>query len=199
MGLNLIHKLGPIKAPLLAAWRWDARQKFGRIQPALRKGNTLIDIGSGYGTVTEVLRNKGFETSAVDVVDQSIEKSLKPLVYDGVTIPYPDQSFDFSLLLTVLHHTPKPAQVIAEAARVSKKTLVIEDVYRNKVQQYLTYFADSLLNFEFKGHPHSNKSREEWNQVCDDLGLKLEVMRSDRFLLFFRQETYLISPKEKNT
>ncbi len=197
MGLNLIHKLGPVKAPLLAAWRWDARQKFERIQPALKQGNTFIDIGSGYGTVTEVLREHDFEVSPVDVADQSVSKLLSPKVYDGLTIPYPDQSFDFSLLLTVLHHTPEPKRVLSEAARVGRKILVIEDVYKNKVQQYLTYFTDSLLNFEFIGHPHTNKSRKEWSSVCDELGLHLEVIRSDRFLLFFRQETYLISPKEK--
>ncbi|MCE7994014.1 MAG: class I SAM-dependent methyltransferase [Roseivirga sp.] len=195
MGLNLINKLGPLKGLLLAAWRWDAQLKFDRIKPALTSGASILDIGSGYGTVTEVLRNNGFEVTALDVEDQSVKPELKPLVYDGDTLPFPSRAFNFSLLLTVLHHTSKPEKVLSEAARVGEKVLVIEDIYRNKLQQYLTYFTDSLLNFEFKDHPHSNKSRDGWRQTCTRLGLEFEVIRSDRFLLFFRQETYLISGK----
>ncbi|GAB5522542.1 MAG: hypothetical protein Roseis2KO_04140 [Roseivirga sp.] len=195
MGLSFIHKIGLLKTPLLAAWHWDARQKFGRIKPVLSPGAGILDIGSGYGTVTEVLKSNGFEVTAVDVEDQSVRPELKPMVCDGAALPFPSRSFDFSLLLTVLHHTPEPAKVLSEAARVAEKVLVIEDVYSNKLQQYLTYFTDSLLNFEFRGHPHSNKSRAGWQQTCQTLGLEFEVIRSDRFLLFFRQETYLITKR----
>lgn len=192
MGLNLIHKLGPLKGLLLTAWRWDAKQKFQRIQPVLTKGASILDIGSGYGTVTEVLKNNHFSVTVVDVADQSIRDDLKPTLYDGTTLPFANNSFDFALLLTVLHHCPKPEQMLSEAARVGRKVVVIEDVYRNRLQQYLTWFTDSLLNFEFKGHPHTNKSRQEWSETCEDLGLQFELIRSDRFLLFFRQETYII-------
>lgn len=195
MGLSFIHKIGPLKTPLLAAWRWDARQKFERIRPTLVAGATILDIGSGYGTVTEVLRDNDFSVIAVDVDDQSVRPELKPLIYDGETLPFPSESFSYSLLLTVLHHTSQPEVVLAEAARVGEKVLVIEDVYSNKLQQYLTYFTDSLLNFEFKSHPHSNKSRNGWKQTCKRLGLEFELIRSDRFLLFFRQETYLITKR----
>lgn len=195
MGLNLIHKLGPLKGPLLAAWQWDARQKFKRIKPVLTSGASVLDIGSGYGTVSDVLRKNGFAVTAVDVEDQSVRLDLKPLLYNGETLPFSSGSFSFSLLLTVLHHTPEPEKVLSEAARAGEKVLVIEDVYHNKLQQYLTYFTDSLLNFEFKGHPHSNQSRDGWRQICERLGLELELIRSDRFLLFFRQETYLITRK----
>lgn len=199
MGLSFIHKIGPFRALLLAAWRWDARQKFGRIRPVLTAGATVLDIGSGYGTVTSVLRSQGLFVTAVDVEDQSITPDFKPVVYDGIGLPFPSDSFEFSLLLTVLHHTPDPELVLAEAARVGKKVLVIEDVYKSRLQKYLTWFTDSLLNFEFKGHPHTNKSRVGWNETCERLGLSFEVIRSDRFLLFFRQETYLISKYKKST
>lgn len=195
MGLNLIHHLGQLKGPLFAAWRWDARQKFKRIKPVLTSGASVLDIGSGYGTVTDVLRKNGFAVTAIDVEDQSVRPELKPLLYDGETLPFSSGAFSFPLLLTVLHYTSEPEKVLSEAARVGEKVLVIEDVYHNKLQQYLTYFTDSLLNFEFKGHPHSNQSRDGWRQICERIGLELEVIRSDRFLLFFRQETYLITRK----
>ena len=153
MGLNSIHFLGPFKRLILAGWHWDARQKFIRIKPALGTQDRVLDIGSGYGTVTQEMRRQGFQTTPVDVRDQAIHPELQPVLADGAQLPFANQEFDTALLLTVLHHTPQPEQVLAEAARVSAQVLVIEDVYRNKLQQYLTYFADSLFNFEFKGAP----------------------------------------------
>lgn len=192
MGLNLIQKLGPLKKPLLAAWRWDARGKFKRIERELKPGVTVLDIGSGYGTVVEVLRYHQFHVTAIDVADQSVSEDLKPIIYDGELLPFEPGAYDYALLLTVLHHTSDPAWVLAEAARVGRQVIVIEDVYTNPLQQYLTYFTDSLLNFEFRGHPHSNKTRSGWHKTCQSLGLTMELVRSDRFLLFFRQETYVI-------
>lgn len=195
MGLSVVRNLGFIKRIVYKGWYWDAKNKIKRIQPSLSGAERIVDIGSGYGTVTDLLRRKGYNVTAVDVQDHSIEDDLRPICYDGSTLPFDNNSFDTALLLTVLHHTPNPGAVIAEAARVSKQIIVIEDVYRNKVQQYLTYIADSLFNFEFSGHPHANNTREGWMTVCSALDLELSVMRSDRFLLLFRQETYLITHK----
>lgn len=192
MGLKLVRNLGPIKRAIYSGWYWDAQNKIDRIQPILNRSGKIADIGSGYGTVTDLLQNQGYDIVPVDVEDHSIREDLKPICYDGSVLPFSDDKFDQTLLLTVLHHTKKPEAILAEAARVSREIIVIEDVYRNKVQQYLTYFADSVFNFEFIGHPHTNKTREGWSAVCEELGLKMKVIRSDRFLLFFRQETYLI-------
>lgn len=194
MGLNLINRLGPLRPLILSAWRWDAQNKYKRFQQVLNPGERIVDVGSGYGTVTQLLREKQFEVIPVDVNDQSYQPELSPVIYDGRSLPFKAQELDTALLLTVLHHTPNPEQVLAEAMRVSKKLIVIEDVYKNSLQKYLTFFADSFFNFEFRGHPHSNKTRKGWEQCCHQLGLRLKVIRSDRFLLFFRQETYLIQP-----
>ncbi|OEK03005.1 hypothetical protein BFP97_16400 [Roseivirga sp. 4D4] len=193
MGLSAIRRLGLIKRIIYKGWYWDAKNKIKRIQPLISKGETIADIGSGYGTVTDLLRKEGYDVTPVDVKDHSIKQDLKPICYDGTTLPFVDNSFDQSLLLTVLHHTPNPQAIISEVARVSNEIIIIEDVYRNKIQQYLTYFADSLFNFEFKGHPHTNNTREGWEAICRLLNLNLKVIRSDRFLLFFRQETYLVT------
>lgn len=196
MGLNYIHRLGILKKPLLWAWRWDARNKYKRFESLLEPGMTLLDIGSGYGTVTELLRGKGFETVALDVQDQSIRPDLKPqIVEDSSSLSFAENAYDVALLLTVLHHTHEPVDILKETARVAKTVIVIEDVYRNRVQQYLTYFFDSLFNLEFSGHPHSNKTRDAWQTACEREELQFRLIRSDRFLLFFRQETYQITAK----
>lgn len=192
MGLKLVRRLGPLKWLIYRGWYWDAKNKINRIDRVLSRSGRICDIGSGYGTVTDLLRKEGLDLTPIDIDNHAIKKDLEPLCYDGKSIPFPDRTFNQALLLTVLHHTSKPEVVLAEAARVSEQVIVIEDVYSNWLQQYLTYFADSLFNLEFVGHPHSNKTRDGWVSICNALDLDLQLVRSDRFLLFFRQETYLI-------
>ncbi len=192
MGLSAIRSLGFLKTIIYKGWYWDAKHKIERIQPCLSRSGKILDIGSGYGTVTDLLRQDDYEVTPVDVENHAIKDALKPVCFDGKTLPFNDNNFHQALLLTVLHHTPKPVLIIAEAARVCQEIIIIEDVYRNSVQKYLTYFADSLFNLEFKGHPHTNNTRDGWAAICKSLNLELKVIRSDRFLLFFRQETYLV-------
>ena len=85
--------------------------------------------------------------------------------YDGRLLPFPDDSFDVALLITVLHHTKKPIEILKEAIRVAPRIIVMEDLYKNLLQKYLTFAMDSLLNLEFFGHPHTNMTQEQWESV----------------------------------
>ncbi|MFH1841103.1 MAG: hypothetical protein ABH807_03040 [Candidatus Shapirobacteria bacterium] len=69
-----------------------AEMVVGRIGPYLKKRSKIIDIGSGSGYISSILKSQGFNITPVDV----------------------------ALLLMVLHHTPDPEIVFLEAARVSK-------------------------------------------------------------------------------
>lgn len=106
----------------------------------LDKNNTILDIGSGLCTVCEVLRKKGYKINPLDTQDLSFVDGINPLIYNGDKIPFKNNTFDVSLLLTVLHHTPYPEAILKEAKRVSKKMIVIEDIHHNIVHKYLTYF-----------------------------------------------------------
>ncbi|TVQ21403.1 MAG: class I SAM-dependent methyltransferase [Spirochaetaceae bacterium] len=181
-----MHRFG---SRLSLAW---ARGKIAHIEHLLPDRGSIIDIGSGRGVVTAVLRDRGYAATPLDVRDRSVEPALAPVLYDGGAIPFPDRTFDCALLLTVLHHTPEPDAVLREAARVARRLIVIEDVYTNAVQKHLTFFTDSLFNLEFRGHPHSNRTDAEWRKAFVDLGLELEAatVRERRVLLFYRQVAY---------
>ena len=100
--------------------------------------------------------------------------------------------FDAALLLTVLHHSDNPELVLKETARIAKKIVIIEDIYSNKIQQYLTYFMDTLVNLGHSKMTYQNKSDAEWKQVFEALQLKLVAESSRPVLLFFRQATYIL-------
>lgn len=107
-------------------------------------------------------------------------------------MPYEDKTFDCALLITVLHHTPNPEEVIKEAKRVAKRVLIIEDTFSNALQEKITYFADSLVNMEFVGHPHTNKTDQGWKERFDSMGMSLDTSETWSFLLLFRQSLYFL-------
>ncbi|MFN2261697.1 MAG: class I SAM-dependent methyltransferase [Psychroflexus sp.] len=152
---------------------------------------TIIDIGTGSGGLANYLKNRNFDVTSVDVVDKTIHKHITPVIYDGLHLPFKDQSFDASMLITVLHHCPDPEQVFSEAVRVSNgKIIILEDVYSNWLMKRLTWFMDSLVNMEFKGHPHSNKSETEWEALFQQHNLKVKKKTKAKVLAIFTQVMY---------
>ncbi len=184
--------------PYLKAWlrrSIPARMniKLDRIAVFLKSGDQVLDIGTGNGGLCRELRNRGFEVQPVDVKNISFFDDVEPLIYNGRKLPFEDGSFSVAMLITVLHHIADPEIVLREAIRVSRgRIIVMEDIYKNPVQKYLTYFTDSLVNLEFSGHPHTNKDDAGWKQVFEDCGLRLTAREEFRTLLFFRQVIYVL-------
>ena len=173
--------------------RSKAKIKYKRLLPYLVKGEKILDIGTGNGALCKIMLESGFNMQSLDITNNSFFKEVSPKMFDGNEIPYPDRSFDTAILITVLHHTNKPEKLIEEASRVAKRIIIMEDIYTNPLQKHLTFLADSLANLEFSGHPHSNKTNQEWQAVFKNH--KLEIISQNdhpNFLLLFRQVTYVL-------
>ncbi len=190
MGLIFFTKLGLLKRPVFRLWLADARAKERQFRDCLRPGDRILDLGSGPGSVCQLLRARGYAVTPVDVQDVALDPRARPRLYDGCRLPFADGAFDVTLLLTVLHHTPEPERVLAEAARVARRVIVIEDVYASPLQKYLTWWADSLLNLEFRGHPHTNRPDAAWRALFASRGWRLGHTRNRRIAGFFHQRTY---------
>ena len=97
--------------------------------------------------------------TALDVANVSFIDSITPVIYDGVAMPFDKASFDVVLLITMLHHTPTPERVLMEAKRVARRIIVIEEIYAQTCDKYLTYFIDSVFNLELFHHPHTDPQK----------------------------------------
>jgi len=192
MSLSIIKNTSFLKEFIFKVWLWDARFKLKRIAEYISPEDKVLDIGTGPGSVFLLMKRDGYNLTPIDVENQTLTQEIDPQIYDGKNLPYKNSAYDSALLLTVLHHTDNPREVLSEAKRVANKLVVIEDIYTNPIQKYLTYFVDSIVNLEFSGHPHSNKSDNEWKDVFLELGLKLKEAKYDRFLLFFKQAVYYL-------
>lgn len=170
---------------------WVER-KLATVIPHLSPDHSILDIGCGNGLVTDNLRQHGFQVTPIDVDNLSILESVKPIVYDGQHMPFEDQEFDTALLLTVLHHTDNPIEILKETKRIAQRIVIIEDIYSNILQKYMTYAMDTLVNLGHSNMTYQNKSNKEWKASFKELGLELVHESSKSVLLFFRQATYVV-------
>jgi len=160
------------------------------VNPYLSQSDRILDIGAGNCVVAEMLREKGYDVTPVDIENLSLVSQTQPIVYDGEKLPFEDDAFDVSLLTSVLHHTRQPEEIIREAMRVSRRLIILEDVFSNSAQMYITHAIDSINNQEFQGHPHSNKTDKQWKRLFGELGLTLHNTKYRRFLFFVRHALY---------
>jgi ubiquinone/menaquinone biosynthesis C-methylase UbiE len=140
-----------------------AHESYDHIKPFIKKTDKILDIGLGAGTFASFLKRRGYKISGVDVVNLSLYSDIQPDLYNGKKLPYKNNQFDVALLISVLHHCgPKNEnkRVLAEAMRVSKKVILIEDSYRNELERKIVSAIDQIANWEFWRHKYL--TNREW-------------------------------------
>ncbi|MBI3577541.1 methyltransferase domain-containing protein [Candidatus Gottesmanbacteria bacterium] len=165
-----------------------------RILPYLKNSKTIIDVGCGTGHVTAFLLEKNKDVVAVDIRNQSLAPNTKVVIYDGKRLPYKDKTFDTSLLITVLHHTPSPLVVFSEAARVSKGDMVIiETTYKSFIGKIFIVLFDSLVGRQMKPYWGSYKTDAEWQHFFKQNGFKVvstQYHADKTFGIFYNHYVY---------
>lgn len=112
------------------------------------EGKTL-SIGCGNGSV-EALINKGIV--GVEVLKYGNPR-IPIKIYNGKKLPFKNNCFDTVIIAYVFHHVRNEDQIHAilkEALRVSKKKIVVlEQIYKNKIQLLLLKLFDYICNKPF--------------------------------------------------
>ena len=145
-----------------------------RISSYIKNSKKIIDIGSGTGDVAFLLEKGGRKIIPVDVGNFHGPRLVKTVIYDGKTLPFPDRSFDTALLLMVLHHTPNPEKVFAEASRVANEVVVIETSFTNPVNKFFTVVSDAIGNLRLEAFWNSYKTDRDWRAFFEKHGLKIK-------------------------
>ncbi len=174
----------------LATLRID--EKLAEITPQLKPTDNILDVGTGNGALCRSLRGRGYAVTPIDIDNLSFFNDVAPIVYDGTKMPLQNDGFEVALLITMLHHTPDPRVILEETRRVAKRVIVIEEIIGGRINRALTYFIDSLFNFEFFGHPHTNKTDDDWRKLFSELRLKLVSVRQTKSLFVLNRVTYVL-------
>lgn len=146
------------------------------IKPWLRTGDKVLDFGCGNFLIGKTLQNDiNVQVFGVDVID--VNKTDLPFtVYNGEVIPFDNNSFDVTYAAFIFHHTTNINALVSECARVTKRRLLIlEDVYFNKLELFVTKFLDhvNLLTASDMNIPMNFKQETEWLSQLKRPGLKL--------------------------
>lgn len=158
------------------------------ISVMLGTNGTVLDLGCGDGSLAKAVmdRKPGLTFRGIDVFLRP-HTAIPVEVFDGATIPAASGSFDWVTIVDVLHHTDNPGRLVAEAARVARKGVVIKDHLRDGPFAYSTLrFMDWVGN---KGHdvrlPYNYLSRQQWEAIFGQVGLKAQAWRENLSLYPF--------------
>lgn len=112
-------------------WKGKDQQIVFRHTEALKMINTgkILDIGCGDGLFLDMLKN--IDSVGVDISKEGIKKCIKKGLkvslcdFSKDKLPFTDNQFDYVVMLDVLEHLYSPEDLLKEAKRVSKKSIII--------------------------------------------------------------------------
>jgi len=136
---------------------------------------TVLDIGCGDGKIAKTLikARPDIKLTGIDTLVRKMPE-INTIQYDGKIIPFDENSFDFTMLVDVIHHAEDPFMLIKEAARVSKKGVLIKDHLREGIFANATLAAMDWVGNARHGValPYTYWNQSEWNLAFAKLKLK---------------------------
>jgi SAM-dependent methyltransferase len=94
---------------------------------AAGRGQSVLDVGAGTGLLVERLSDHGLDVVALDPFPQMLGQlqqrrpDIETVVAHGDDIPFPDDAFDLTYSVAVMHHIAEPPRVrrtLSEMVRV---------------------------------------------------------------------------------
>jgi SAM-dependent methyltransferase len=104
---------------------------------APRPGVEILDVGTGTGRAAILLARRGARVTGIDASAEMLTVAARraqaeprlPLSFargDAHTLAFPDRSFDATVCLRVVMHTPDWRRVIGELCRVARRRVVLD-------------------------------------------------------------------------
>jgi SAM-dependent methyltransferase len=143
---------------------------------------SVLDVGCGDGSIAHAIlqRRPDLSITGVDVLVRTAT-AIPVTEYDGSTLPFADDAFDAVSLVDVVHHTDDPRSLLAEAARVSRNTILIKDHIADGVLS-----APTLKLMDWVGNarhgvrlPYNYLSRADWSRHFASAGLTVRSWDTD--------------------
>ncbi len=132
----------------------------------LPAGSRILDIGCGSGEISAALAAAGHDVVGVETLARD-DCAIELTMFDGLTLPFADDSFEWAIVIDVLHHAADPARVVGEARRVARRGIVVKDHYaESRWQRFVLSAMDWVGNRQFGvGRDGRYLSRHEWSEL----------------------------------
>jgi SAM-dependent methyltransferase len=126
-------------------------------------GVKALDVATGGGHVARRLREQGAEVVTADPAP-GMQADVVCMAED---LPFADGSFDVVVTRIAAHHFADIGKAVGEMARVSSRTVVVEDTL------YTSEDVEAAEKVRDPTHVRS-LSEEEWRELLQSAGLELE-------------------------
>ena len=119
-----------------------------RIEELIPNNSSILDVGAGSGEIANTILSKrpDLDITCIDIKNRD-DTEIEIKSFNGKEIDYEDSSFDFAIIVDVLHHTYNKKELLREAFRVSKTGVIIKDhLYKNKLDHAILSIMDYIGN-----------------------------------------------------
>ena len=140
----------------------------------------VVDVGCGDGLIGALVQEHrpDLHLSGIDIGTRG-ETHIPVTEFDGLSIPFADSEFDVVMLVDVLHHAEQPTTLLAEAARVARRAIVLKDVtplgpLSNATLRFMDWVGNARHGVPL---PYDFWSQAQWRSAFAELGLSVEEQR----------------------
>lgn len=112
----------------------------------------VLEVGGGTGEQAMLLREKGYDIHSIDLETSNYSQFKNDIVtiYDGITIPFANDSFDVVISSNVLEHIEDIANIMSELKRVTQPGGIGIHLMPSPSWRFYTTIADLISVWHFK-------------------------------------------------
>ncbi len=151
----------------------------------LKKGKTILEIGTGRGYMALTLARKGFRVISIDI-DRKLQQSARSILrhygvgdavscrlMDAERLGFEDESFDYVVAVNFVHHARRPITCLREMTRVAKEKILIVDINKRGAA-----ILERIHAQEGRRHDASRISFGDMRRYFQDLEMSVKTYRS---------------------
>lgn len=140
------------------------KEVFSRVEPYLKKGKTLLDVGCGQGEYATIFTSTyGLQVTGIDPQEMEGAKQKAHMTFvkgSAEALPFPDNSFDIVFSKDVLHHIDEPrldpqriTQAMEEMRRVCAPhgtIIILEPIRYNPIMYFHMVKIEKHQHFTYR-------------------------------------------------